>query len=368
MNSTLRYLLFILAFLISSAQDNNALFACTGLMLTRKNKNALHGRTLEFGIKVEASITFIPRNISFISKTTLGDGLKYNSKYAALGTTAFKNPLILDGMNEKGLSIGTFYFPGYASYVVTTKENQSTSLSPADFPNWILTQFETVEEVKEAIKQVTISPIEVSGWGNEAPPFHYIVYDKRGKCLVIEPLDQKLISYDNPIGVFTNSPDFNWHLTNLNNYINLSVINSKPQEINGITFKGFGQGSGLLGLPGDFTPPSRFVRAVIFSLNAEVSSDEQTSIATLFHLLNPFDIPVGSVKDKENGKTFEDSTQITCVRDPEYLKYYFKTYEDQRIKCVDLKKFDPNQSEILSVDISGNETYLDISKNLKPYT
>lgn len=354
-------LAFTLAIMLT---DSEALFACTGLMLTAKDQSHVHGRTLEFGIQVDTSITVIPRGYAFEGTTPKGTGLKYTSKYAALGTTAFDNPCILDGINEKGLSVGTFYFPEFAIYAEATTENVHKSLSPADFANWIVTQFETVEEIKTALKDVQIVPTVLKGWGNQSPPFHYIVYDKTGKSLVIEPIEGKLMAYDNLLGVLTNSPNFEWHLLNLRNYINLSNINAKPLNINGMELKSFGQGSGMVGMPGDFTPPSRFVRAAIFTITATPSNTSNEAVFQTFHILNQFDIPVGSVQDKENGVIFTDYTLMTCVREPNTLKYYFKTYEDPTVKVVDLNAFDLNANKILNAKMKGSASAFDISSNL----
>lgn len=345
--------------------DQNSLLACTGIMLTAKDNSFVHGRTLEFGVQLDISLAVIPKNYEFQGSTPLGAGLSYKSKYAVLGAIAFNNPAILDGINEKGLSVGTFYFPGFAKYKEVTKENQKNSLSPTDFPNWIVTQFETVEEVKVALKNVNIVPTLIQNWGNDSPPFHYIVYDKNGKCLVIEPINQELITYDNPLGSFTNSPTFDWHLTNLRNYINLTTLNAKPISFRGLEFSGFGQGSGMVGMPGDFTPPSRFVRASIYTMTAIPSKNHDEAIFQAFHILNQFDIPIGVIKEEASGRIYTDYTLLTCVKDPQSLKFYFKTFEDQTIKMADLKQFDGNAKEIKTIKISGNSPFVDISSNIK---
>jgi choloylglycine hydrolase len=345
--------------------DTDQLLGCTGFMLTAKDKSFVHGRTLEFGIPVDTSIAIIPRNYEFHATTSKGAGLTYLSKYGVIGAVAFDNPSILDGMNEKGLSIGTFYFPGFAKYSELTKETEQKSLSPTDFPNWIITQFETVDEIKAAIQNIQIVPTVIKGWGDETPPFHYVVYDKNGKSIVIEPVDGKLIIHDNPFGVLTNSPNFDWHVTNLRNYINLSTFNAKPLEIHGVELKSFGQGSGMVGMPGDFTPPSRFVRAVIYSAMAIPLETSAESVYQAFHILNQFDIPIGAIREESNGKIFTDSTLLTCVRDPKNLKYYFKSYEDQTIKVVDLSKFDLNAKAIRYGKISGNGSAIDITSTIK---
>lgn len=340
--------------------------ACTGIKLIAKDGSIVHGRTLEFGLPIQSSIAVIPRGVQFVGTTPMGAGLSYTVKYAAVGAVLFDDMAVLDGINEKGLAVGTFFFPGFAEYASITDENQSQALSPSEFPHWIITQFASVDEVEKALKNVCIAPTLVRGWGNQPPPFHYIVYDLSGKCLVIEPLNGQLTTYDNPLGVFTNSPTFDWHLTHLRNFINLSPMNAAPLTIDGITFSPFGQGSGLMGLPGDFTPPSRFVRAAIFSSTAIPSDGAEQAVFQAFHILNQFDIPVGAVRSLDKGNVHFDYTMVTCVRDPKALRYYFKTYQDQTIRMVDLSSFDLDAKTIKKISTKGLGKIVDISKELVP--
>jgi len=339
--------------------------ACTGIKLVAKDGSLVHGRTLEFGREVDVSIAVFPRGYSFKSKTSMGDGLAYTSKYGAIGAIAFGDPALMDGLNEKGLAVGTFYFPTYASYSELTSKNRSKALSPIEFPNWILTQFATVDEVKSALDQVVIVPTVTEGWGTTPAPFHYIVYDKSGHCLVIEPLNGKLVTYENKLGTFTNSPTFDWQMTNLRNFINLTPFNVSPITLNGVQLQPFGEGSGMVGIPGDFTPPSRFVQAAIFSTTAIPSDNAEEAIFQVFHILNQFDIPVGVTRDKVGNVVYTDKTLITCARDPQALKYYFKSYNDQTIKVVDLKQFNLDAKTIKSLNVMGVNRAEDISSQLK---
>jgi len=339
--------------------------ACTGIKLKAKDGSIVHGRTLEFGIQVDTSIVVVPRGYDFEGTTPDGKGLKYKAKYAAVGTIAFDNPAIMDGMNEKGLSVGTFYFPGFAGYSAITPDNQNKAVSPVEFSNWLVTSFATIEEVKAGLSNVIIAPTISKAWGPTPPPFHYIVFDKSGQCLVIEPMDGKLVTYDNRLGAFTNSPQFDWHMTNLRNYINLTPENPKPLKVDGLEFASFGQGGGLVGLPGDFTPPSRFIRAAIFSITAIPTADSKSAIFQAFHILNQFDIPVGAARKKVGDVIYSDFTMLTCARDPQQLKYYFKTYDDQNIRFVDLSKFDLNAKALkLFKTSNGVQEAVDISKML----
>jgi len=348
---------------------SSSTYACTGIMLKTKDGKTVHGRTLEFGIEVATSLVAVPKNYQFVGNTDNGDGLKYKSKYAMTGIITFSDAKIADGMNSAGLSSGAFYFPTIAEYATLTKKNQSKALSPVDFNNWILSQFANVDEVRKAVEneEVVIVPTVLDGWGDESPPFHYVVYDKSGKSIVIEPIKGKLVVHDNPIGVMTNSPSFDWHMTNLRNYTNFKAENANSVTVDNITLKQLGQGSGMYGIPGDFTPPSRFVRAAAFSLTAIPVETTRQAIGEVFHVLNNFDIPKGFSREVVDGTIFSDYTQLTCARDPQTLKYYFKTYNNQTIKEFDLKDFNANSKHILVLDTNkGAQTVINVTKKLKP--
>lgn len=248
-----------------------------------------------------------------------------------------------------------------------TTENQRKGLSPGDFPNWILTQFATVDEVRQAVESeaAVITPTVLKGWGPETPPFHYVVYDKSGASIVIEPVKGKLVVHNNPLGVMSNSPTFDWHMINLRNYIALNPRNVPPVKIGGETFKQLGQGTGMLGLPGDFSPPSRFVRAAVFSATAIPSKTVEKGIEQVFHILNNFDIPVGVAREESGGVVHTDYTMLTMARDPQNLRYYYKSYDDQAIRMVDLKKFDLDAKQIKKLSTKGQQPIVDMTEKVK---
>jgi choloylglycine hydrolase len=337
--------------------------ACTGIMLKNADGTIVHGRTVEFGLPLEMDMVVVPRGYDFVGQTPLGDGKKWTAKYAATGGIVFGNLAIMDGLNEKGLAAGAFFFPTMAEYTQTTAANQSSSMSAADFTNWILTQFASVDEVRKAIEggEVVVAPTLLPGWPPQVQPFHWIVYDKSGKSLVIEPLKGKLVLSDNPLGAFTNSPSFDWHMTNLRNYISLSPRDVPAVTFDKETFAPFGMGAGLHGLPGDFTPPSRFVRATIFSATAIPSATAPEGIMNGFHILNNFDIPYGSAREKFGGKSYSDMTMFTAMRDPQALRFYYKTYDDQTIRMVDLKSFDLDAKEVKRLSTKSDQPIVDMS-------
>jgi choloylglycine hydrolase len=152
-------------------------------------------------------------------------------------------------------------------------------------------------------------------------------------------------------------------MTNLSNYINLTPVGSSPVMIDGVKLQAFGSGAGLHGLPGDFTPPSRFVRAAVFSATAVPAETGHDAMLQVFHLLNQFDIPKGAVRDTHGNAVMMDYTLMTSVKDPKKLQYFIRTYEDQTIKMIDLNAFDKTAKELTFVNVKGIQPIVDISKN-----
>jgi choloylglycine hydrolase len=311
--------------------------ACTGIQLTAKDGGVVAARTLEFGIDLESNVIVIPAGTTMTgSLPDGGKGISYTTKYGMAGANGFGLSLVLDGINDQGLYVGLFYFPGYGTYPDATAENSARGMAPIEYGAWLLGNFASVDEVKANFDKVVLLPVIVPQL-NQAPPVHFVVHDKTGKAVVIEPVDKTLKIYDDPLGVLTNSPTFDWHMTNLSNYVNLSATNVPPASVGEIKVSSFGQGSGMHGLPGDFTPPSRFVRAVAFSQSAIPSDTAAESVLQAFHILNNFDIPYGSVRDTEGGVAHAEYTLWTAASDLKNLKWYFRTFHDQSIRSVDLK-------------------------------
>ncbi len=331
--------------------------ACTSFLIHDSGGAPYYGRTMEFGFKLDSSAIVIPRQYG-LSATgpdgKLGGGMSWKSKYAAVGLNAFGMPVLTDGMNEKGLTGGILYFPDYVGYADPKTANPDGAMAPWDFLTWALTNFATVAEVKAGLGGISIVGVEEPDMGM-VPPFHYTLHDATGASLVIEPVDGKLTVYDNPLGVMTNSPEFSWHLTNLKNYVKLSPDNAPPLKVDGQTFASFGQGSGLLGIPGDPTPPSRFIRALGYVLSVQPVASGTDSVRLAEHVANNFDIPVGWIRPGESDdKSPLEYTQWTTVADLKNVHYYVKSYDDQVLRGIDLKSFDLDAKEIATAPLKPN--------------
>ena len=290
------------AMLCCLAASNQPAVACTGIRIKPKDGSVIAARTLEFAADLQSNVIVIPRATESVG-TAPGDkpGLRWKSKYGSVGANGFDLPAIVDGLNEKGLGIGIFYFPGYAKYQEVKEEDVGKAVAPWELPVYLLGNCANVEEAVQAVRNIRVGEVVQKEMGF-VPPCHYIVNDASGRCVVLEYVGGELKIHDNPLGVITNSPTFDWHVTNLRNYVNLTVNNVPPVDIAGIKLPGFGQGSGMLGLPGDFTPPSRFIRAVAFSQSALPVATAHEGVLQAFHILNQFDIPKGAARGVDNGK------------------------------------------------------------------
>jgi len=332
--------------------------ACTGIRLKAKDGSVIHARTLEFAVDLKSNVIVVPRGYSRTAATPDGkEGMKWRSKYASVGANGVNMPYIFDGLNEKGLAVGLFYHPGTAKYMPYKASDASKTLAPWEFGSWLLENFATVDEVKANVGKVVVPAVVFKAWGF-APPVHYIVHDASGKSIVIEFLKGKLVVFDNPIGVMTNSPTFDWHMTNLRNYLNISLKDIKELKLRDITLKAFGIGAGLHGIPGDFTPPSRFVRATLFSESSLPQKRGYDAVIEAFHILNNFDIPKGSAREEEkdeHGNIKADYTIWTSANDLKAKKFYFRTYDNSQIKMVDLNKMDPDAKEIVTIPMASKE-------------
>ncbi len=317
---------------------NTPILACTGGALVAKDGSVAVGRTLEFGKALDSVIAIWPAGSEFAGTTSGGNnGLRWKSKYGFLGPTAAAyHDMLIDGLNDQGLNVGLFYFPGYAQYPEPTPENTAKGLAPAQVTAWILSNCATVAEVKQKIGEVALLPVVLDIIGI-VPDLHIKVQDPTGACITIEPRDGKLLVHDNPVRVLTNSPEFPWQLTNLNNYLNITAVFPAAKKIGDLTLAPFGMGGGAWGLPGDFSPPSRFVRMVFLLQNAEEQQTSGQAVATIFHFLNNFDIPPGSAMPPAGTtEKYADYTSWTTVSDLGKKQYHWKTYGNQNVRVVDL--------------------------------
>lgn len=313
---------------------------CTGLALETKDGLHLFGRNMDIEYSFNQSIIFIPRNFKCVNKSNKKE---LTTKYAVLGMgTIFDDyPTFADGMNEKGLGCAGLNFPVYVSYSKEDIEGK-TNIPVYNFLLWVLANFSSVEEVKGALKNANIVDIPIS----ENIPnttLHWMISDITGKSIVVEQTKEKLNVFDNNIGVLTNSPTFDWHVANLNQYVSLRYNQVPEFKLGDQSLTALGQGTGLVGLPGDFTPASRFVR-VAFLRDAMIKNDKDSiDLIEFFHILNNVAMVRGSTRTIEEKSDLTQYTSCMCL---EKGIYYYNTYENNQINAIDMNKENLDGNEI----------------------
>ncbi|MEL5558973.1 choloylglycine hydrolase family protein [Serratia ureilytica] len=332
----------VLTGLVSVASHAPLAEACTSFVLKTTDNTSVYARTMEFAVDMKSHLVGLPQGLALTGQKALA----WQAKYAAIGMNAYGMPALVDGMNERGLAGGILYFPGFAEYTEPQAAPPGKSLAPWEFLTWALTNFATVAEVKAALEDIRVMDVILPEMGM-APPVHYTLHDASGASIVIEPVNGGLKVYDNPLGVMTNAPTFDWHLTNLSNYVKLTPVEAPALNINGVTFSPLGAGSGLLGLPGDMTPPSRFVRASALMLSAQKPAGGLSGVRMAEHIINNFDIPKGLVQVKVKDAPL-DYTQWTTVADMGSARYYIKTWDNPVLSGVGFTDFDTHGKEMVT--------------------
>ena len=335
---------FLLVILMTGALGLQKAEACTGITLQTADSLIVTARTIEWAAQpLNAMYVVVPRGQkqrSWLPDGTL-HGKSFTAEYGYVGIAVENDEFIMEGINEAGLAAGLFYFPEYGEYMPYKAEDKSLCVSDMQFVAWVLSNCETIDEM------IALLPtIRVIGTDPRASTVHWRVTEPSGRQVVVEIVNQQVMIHENPLGVLTNSPEFTWHLTNLNNYVNLMAGSVNHREIGSLNLHAFGGGSGLHGLPGDMTPPSRFVRAAFFQSTAPRLQTTERTVVQAFHLLNNFDIPVGiQFGDSDLVPDMPSATQITIVTDLQHRRLYYRTMYNSTIRCIDMHTIDFDRVE-----------------------
>ncbi len=337
---------------------------CTSFALKNIDGSYVYCRTGEFGRNLEGALLFIPRNYSYSGvgpDGIPGSGLNWGGKFAMIGLNAFGAPMLIDGMNEKGLSGGLLNLPISSVYQNPTGDDATKSIASYQMLMYALSNFTTIEEVKVAFQSIFVNSSTLGPWKGIVK-VHMTLHDLDGKSAVFEYLDGKLVITDNPIGVMANDPPMAWQLTNVGNYVNLSPVEKLPVTIDGEVFTPPSSGSGLHGLPGDFLSPSRFLRAFEYTVAAAKYAADLPKVELGWRLLNMFDIPPGSVMMDASdpyagGVTGWEYTQTSSVSDAKNLIYYIRNFNSLNIKKFDLMSQDLDAKELKIFQIGDVTTY-----------
>ncbi len=311
-------------------EKRRCFFVCTAVKF--KKEKALFGRNLDLEYSFGERITFMPREfpLNFRREKSL------STHFSMIGTAyVFEGyPLFYDAVNEHGVFMAALNFPENAVYFQEKKGLYN--VAPFELIPWVLGRCSTAKEAAELLKNANILD---ENFSPELPntPLHWFVADKE-KAYAAEPLSTGISVLENPAEVLTNNPPFDFHLLNLANYMNVSPRKAENNFSEKLMIKPFSRGMGGMGLPGDLSSASRFVRAVFVKENSLCGESEEDEITQFFHILSSVEQQKGCVR-LENGE-LEHTLYSSCAT--EDGKYFFRTYENSRILCADIKKEHPD--------------------------
>lgn len=305
-----------------------------------KSKNHYFGRNFDYEQSYNERIIITPRNYSFKFRK-IND---INKHYAIIGIAAGieEYPLYYDAINEKGLGIAGLNFPDYTEY--KEENSEKTNITPFELIPYILSQCKNIEETKILLNDINLVNINFS---EELPlsPLHWIISDK-DSSITVECVKEGLKIYDNPIGILTNNPPFDKQLFNLNNYRNLSNKTPENKFIPDLDLEVYSRGMGGLGLPGDLSSMSRFVKATFTKLNSLYENSENGSVNQFFHILESVEQQKGCTLVKEPDE-FEFTIYSSCFNTTKGILYY-KTYENSQINAVNMNKEDLEDKNLIT--------------------
>ena len=317
---------------------------CTCIDL--KTKDYYFGRNLDLDERFGEKVVITPRNYKFDWK----NGSTIFTKYAMIGMASVVQnyPLYAEATNERGLAMAGLYFPQNAYFFEPKDSN--LNLAPYELIPYFLGQYATVAEIKNNIKNLNITNIPFVQ-GLPIADLHWMISDGEN-CIVLEQMKDGLKIYDNPVGVLTNNPPFDYHLMNLNNYMNLTPNNKEKGFSNKIDLQAYGQGMGAIGLPGDVSPASRFIRAAFYKLNSICKEDEESSVTQFFHILDSVAMIQGATITKE-GK-YDITTYSCCINLSKGI-YYYKTYTNNQITAIKMSEKEKLKTKLSIYELIENQ-------------
>ena len=308
---------------------------CTCLDL--KARDYYFGRNLDLEYNFNEEVVITPRKYSY----KLKNGKDVSNKYAMIGmaTVCDNYPLYADAANEKGLCMAGLMFPQNAFYPAPQKD--SNNIASYELILWILGNFKSVDEVKKITKDLVITN-EVLNNKMPSSELHWIISDK-DKSIVLEEMKDGLHVYDNKYGILTNNPPFPYHELNVINYINISPRYPSNRFSDKLCLTPFAQSFGSIGLPGDLTPQSRFVRTAFNKFNARISNNNLENVAQFFHILDNVAFIDGTTITKEN--KYDKTMYSSCINVTNGI-YYYKTYNNNQITAVKMTDSEKNKKSL----------------------
>lgn len=316
---------------------------CTAV--TYKTKDHYFGRTLDLEYSYHEEVVVTPRNFPFAFRTK-GE---MESHHAIIGMAMVVGdyPLYYEAANEHGLSMAGLNFPENAHYFPEMPDKDN--IAPFEFVPWILGQCKNLVEAQELLKRINLCNIHFS---TEFPlsPLHWIIAD-RHKVITVESMADGLKIHENPIGVLTNNPPFDYHMTHLSEFLNLT--NQAPENRFGkVELTPYSRGMGAIGLPGDLSSASRFVRAAFVKLNSVSGETEQESVSQFFHILGSVDQQRGCAQMPDG--RYEITYYTSCINTDRGI-YYYTTYDNSCISAVDMHRCDLEGTALCVYPLAKNQ-------------
>lgn len=318
---------------------------CTAI--TYKTKDHYFGRNLDLEYYCKETVTIMPRNYVFDFRR-MG---RLEQHFAIIGMAYISGgyPLYYDGTNEKGLSMAALNFPGNADY--KPYRYKKDNITPFELIPWILGQCATVSEAERLLGRLNLLNEDFS----EAlllSPLHWIISD-RERSITLESVKDGIKIYNNPVGVLTNNPTFDYHLFNLNNYMGLNKGEPQNTLAGNLELKPYSRGMGAMGLPGDASSMSRFVRAAFIKLNSVSGDAEAESVSQFFHILKAVEMQRGCVQLGEG--LYEITVYSSCCNTDRGI-YYYTTYGNSQICAVDMHKEDLEGNQLIWYPLQKKQT------------
>ena len=313
---------------------------------TYKTKDFYFGRTLDYEISYGDKIVITPRNYAF----DLRNGGQLKSRYAMIGMACVMQeyPLYYDAVNEKGLGVAGLNFVGNAQY--GKRAEGKDNIAQFELIPWLLGQCATVGEARRLLERMNLID---TPFMEDLPvaQLHWLVAD-RNECITVEAVREGLMVYENPVGVLTNNPPFPHQLFSLNNYRSLAVENGESTFAKGLALEPYSRGMGAMGLPGDLSSQSRFVRAAFVKLNALSGDSEEESVGQFFHILGSVDQQRGCCR-LEDGR-YEITLYTSCCNADRGI-YYYTTYGNRQISAVDMHRETLDGDELIAYALAEGE-------------
>lgn len=337
--------------------------ACTDFQLKASDGTILISRSMEFTVDMKSNLRSSPRGRAFATTAPNGKpAMAWKATYGYLYLDSLDQNFAVDGMNEQGLAFEYLYLPGETTYQAVPDGKENQSLPYLYLGDWVLSNFKNIAEVKQALTDKFIFSQPLAALQNAVFPVHAAIHDANGNGIVIEFINGRMQIYDF-MGIMTNSPIYSWQVTNLRNYLNLSPYSPNPITANGITYAATGQGAGMLGLPGDISPPSRFARTAFLAKYSYPVNNASDLLNLSQHIINNVDIPLGTVRAKENGKDVPESTQWVVFKDLTHKMLYYRTYNDMTIRAVNMNQVNfAENAPALKMPLLAQPYIMDISK------